>query len=119
KGQAKNVRQAHRVLQGKGLTNNEGRAGGLLNLRRILEVATFGPTWEGAADGEAAWLMERYEASAEVICHTLGSVVNLFSGKSVALKKEESQLTAGMRPPRRKDYPVKDLPNLPLFEGVP
>jgi ParB family transcriptional regulator, chromosome partitioning protein len=119
-GQAKNVRQAHRVLQGKSLTDNKERADGLLNLRRILELATFGPTWEGAADGEAARLLARYEGTTEPIRLALTSALNLLSRKDPSVKKARGKMKRprGTQLSRREDQRAVAPPNLPLFEGV-
>ena len=120
KGQAKTVRQAHRVLQGKASFDKiDVRADGLYNLRRILELATAGPTWEGAAGGEAARLLARYEDVSDLICRALTSALTLLDHKGSAGKKARrgTKRPDGTQSPRRKEQ-LAAPPNLPLFEGA-
>lgn len=122
KGQAKTVRRAHRVLQGRAsFDNTKGRADGLHNLHRILKLAASGPVWEGVAGGEAARLLSRYEGASDAIRHALTSALDLLSTKDSSAKKARTKTrrTDGTSSSPHKDQRSASLSNLPLFEGAP
>lgn len=119
KRQAKTVRQAYRVLQGKALSDDEGQADSLHNLRRLLDLAAFGPTWERAAGGEVARLLARYEGPSDLIRLALTSALTLLGHKGSAGKnaRRETKRPDGTRSSRRKEQ-LAAPPDLPLFEGA-
>jgi ParB family transcriptional regulator, chromosome partitioning protein len=121
KGQVKTVRQAHRVLQGKTPSDDKRRADGLRNLRRILELAAAGPTWEGAGDGEAARLLAGHEGASDAIRLALTSALRLISVKGSSGRKArmKTRRTGGAGSSHRRDRRAASLSNLPLFEGAP
>lgn len=120
KGQAKTVRQAHRILQEKNPSDDKGRADGLHNLRRILDVAASGPTWEAAADGEAARLLARYEGTAEPIRRALTSALALLRTKGSSGKtRRKTRRQDDTSSPQHIDQRAASFPSLPLFEGAP